>query len=86
MDHQIVLWTRADGLRCLALKHPPERHPRCRCGRVISGELRWELQIVRGNRLIKMQQFPTGQKALTAALTVWRIDFGLAPWPTKRYT
>ena len=76
MIPQIVLWTRADGLRCLGQKNPPHWHD----------PKRWELQVWRGPRLIKTERFTSGRRAVTAALTLWRLDFGLDSRPTTRAT
>ena len=64
-DELVLLWKRADGVRCVALKHRPTRLNRTKL---------WELRVVRLSRVIKSEVFSGFQGAMRAA-QVWRSDF-----------
>lgn len=68
----VVLWKRDDGLKCLGLKRPAQWR---------SPNGRYELQVRRGARIIKKEMFGSCRKAVTTAMTVWSVDFGVGAKP-----
>jgi hypothetical protein len=63
-EELVLLWKRADGMRCVALKHAPTKQ----------GTKRWELRVTRLSRIIKREVFDSFRGAMHAA-TLWRSDF-----------
>ena len=64
-DELVLLWKRRDGLRCVALKHPPTAK---------NSKKLWELRVMRLSRVIKCEAFH-GFRAAMQAARLWRADF-----------
>jgi hypothetical protein len=64
VEELVLFWKRADGVRCVALKHAPSEH----------GTKRWELRVTRLSRIIKREVFENFREAMRAA-RLWRSDF-----------
>jgi hypothetical protein len=64
-DELVLFWKRADGLRCVAVKHAPTPTNRKKL---------WELRVMRLSRVIKCEAFD-GFRAVLQAAQLWRSDF-----------
>ena len=73
-NHLVLFWKRDDGVRCVALKHPPAR--------AAAGK-RWELRVWTGDRLVKHERFATFRRTMRAA-EIWRADFAVGAGKRER--